>query len=165
MKRPFRLVCVVMAAYVLLGLSYLIGTSCSLLRSGDMVEGWRGFPVPFYTCGSWGSYVSVVGVVIDYIFWLAVLLLVTRVRKEKAQKSAFMVVCSMLLLAAVLPYYFLLTMWPLDVAYLPYMLFFMIPTTLFLAVYASMSPYSFKIFFLILLFYILHIGVALTIFL
>ncbi len=39
----------------LTALSGFIGQGCGLAEPGGIQSGWRGLPIPFYECGTWGD--------------------------------------------------------------------------------------------------------------
>lgn len=36
-------------------LSGLVGPRCKLVEPGGVADGWRGLPLPYYQCGTWGD--------------------------------------------------------------------------------------------------------------
>ncbi|MBU0661010.1 hypothetical protein KKG22_02400 [Patescibacteria group bacterium] len=65
----FQIISSMLFGFVFTILSKGIGTKCTISDTGGIIEGWGGFPIPFYWCGVWGEEMSYI------LFGLNVLLL------------------------------------------------------------------------------------------
>ena len=55
MQKKATILISIIIGIAITALSGLIGQGCGLAEPGGVQNGWRGLPIPFYECGSWGD--------------------------------------------------------------------------------------------------------------
>ncbi len=91
MKKSYQYLISMIGGVVLTVISSFVGKGCHMVPPGGMNEGWKGLPLPFYSCGVWGEDSNLLINFVNFLFWslvvFAVLLIVLKVKSRKAQSK------------------------------------------------------------------------------